>query len=534
MVTRIFSSAIIGLSAKLIEIELVVVNGLPQFSIVGLPSTEVKEAKERVYAAIKSSGFKFPQTKKIVNLAPANIPKSSTCYDLGIAYGLLLANGEAEVSNLDSTLILGELSLDGTVRPISGVLLTVLMAREQGMKRIIVPIENLLEASLVEGIEVCGVESLKNLVEGVFEKQSHSLRPACLTRSSGVPAVAARTAKIEMANESAPEIDFADIQGQACAKRALEIAAAGGHNVAFTGPPGSGKTLLAKAFSGILPPLTFEEALEVTKIYSISNLIDNDAPLNRVRPFRSVHHSASRVSIIGGGSAATPGEISLAHKGVLFFDELPEFPRATLESLRQPLEDKTITITRLSTRFTYPADFIFLASFNPCPCGFHGDSKKDCICSGREVQRYKKKISGPLLDRIDLFVEVPRVSTDHLMNKTAYESSSAIRKRIIRARETQRKRLAIQPHQDLSSNSNYSQATRVTTNSQMSSTQVRTYCLLSGSQKEILKKSIEKYALSARAYYRILKIARTIADLARSDVIQNEHLLEALQFRNKH
>lgn len=504
MVTRIFSSALEGIGASKVEIEVVSVNGLPQFSIVGLAGTEVKEAKERVYAAIKSSGFKFPQTKKIVNLSPADVPKIGTCYDLGIAYGLLIASGEVEASDgsLDSSLIIGELSLDGTVRGVSGVLPAVIMAKEEGLRRVIVPSSNLREANLVEGVEICGVESLKDLVNGNFVR--------------GESTYGIGSENSADTDSTHCEMDFAEIKGQHFAKRALEIAAAGGHNVCFSGPPGAGKTLLGRAFASILPPLSPDEALIVAKIYSVGRLLDPGKPLKFQRPFRTVHHTASAVSIIGGGRNSTPGEITLAHKGVLFFDELPEFPRHVIESLRQPLEDKTITVTRANNRFTYPADFIFMASMNPCPCGYFGDSKKECKCSGPEICRYSKRISGPMIDRIDMFINVPRVETNELIGHSQEESSDMVRRRVSVARKIQEHRFIVHD---------------ITSNSQMGPRQIAAYCPLTESQRKFLKHAIDRHSLSARSFYRVLKLARTIADLSLSDVIRDEHLMEALRFK---
>ena len=504
MVCKVRTSTVIGLNSYTIEVEVDLVNSLPSVSIVGLPDTAVSEARERVRSAIKNSSFSFPQKKVLVNLAPADIKKEGTNFDLPIAIGILIEESVIEESKTAEMAFLGELSLDGSLREINGVLPHVLGLKENGIKTVIVPEGNAKEASLCEGIDVLGAKTLNDVVNHFIET------PLPITKTNIQEYLANGVQETYL-------YDFKDVKGQQKAKKALEIAAAGGHNMLMTGSPGSGKTLMAKCFPSILPPLELSEALELTKIYSIMGLLSNDNPLMKTRPFRPVHHTASANGIIGGGGNPKPGEITLAHRGVLFLDEIVEFPRNVLEVLRQPLEDGKVVISRAKYSIKYPADFMLLAAMNPCPCGFLGDKEKQCICTDYQIKRYRSRLSGPLLDRIDLQIDVPRLTTEELLNSTEQaESSENIRKRVIRAREIQKERYK---------NEN------ILTNSQLTSKLVKKYCETDEASIEILKMAVTKYQLSGRRYDRILKLSRTIADLDESEKIETKHITQALQYR---
>lgn len=507
MVARVVTATTIGLNAYKLDVEVDFVNSLPNVSIVGLPDTAVNEAKERVRSAIKNSGFTFPSLRVIVNLAPADIRKEGTNFDLPIAVAILAQGGFIEENRLNNIAFLGELSLDGTLRGVNGVLPLVSGLNEIGVQSVIVPMVNAKEAALVDGIEVLGAECLADVVNHFSENSDAKL-----------PQIKVDVSKY--LNDSVQNdyiYDFKDVKGQQKAKRAMEIAAAGGHNMLMMGSPGSGKTLMAKCFASILPPLELREALELTKIYSISGLLPSNEPLITQRPYRAVHHSASSVGIIGGGSNPKPGEITLAHRGVLFLDEMVEFPRNVLETLRQPIEDGEVIISRAQTSIKYPADFMLLGAMNPCPCGFLGDSQKQCSCSEFQIQRYRSRLSGPLLDRIDLQIEVPRLSPEELLNmKKDSEPSSEIRKRVVKARQIQAQRY---------------KNTNILTNSELNSNLVKKFCQIDENSKNMLKSAIIKFNLSGRSYDRILKLARTIADLDGVNDIAQSHIAQALQYR---
>lgn len=502
MLSKVWSAAIVGLDAIPVEVEVDIASqGLPAFTIVGLPDKAVEESRERVRSALKNCGADFPAKRITVNLAPADLPKEGPSYDLPIAIGILLASGQLSTPVTDS-LFMGELSLDGRVRSTSGALSLALLARERHLKNFYLPADNAEEASCIAGISLFPVDNLGIIL---------------LHLSGQKPLIAYPYNPIDTSKFSQHfDYDMKDIKGQEKAKRALEIAAAGGHNILFKGPPGSGKTLLARTAPSILPTLTFSEVLEITKIYSISGL--NSEGLVLRRPFRSPHHTTSSVGIIGGGTYPRPGEISLSHRGVLFLDELPEFPRNVLESLRQPLEDGVVSISRASGRLTYPAKFMLIAAQNPCPCGYLGDNSHVCSCSPSQIIRYQKKVSGPLLDRIDIHIEVPKVDTHKLATTDidSAESSETIRTRVQKARDRQTTRFA---------------GTALTTNADMDSRDIKLFCPLSDECLDLLRLAVDKMKLSARSYYRVIKLARTIADLEASDAIQKEHLAEALQYR---
>ena len=504
MVCKVLTSTVIGLDAYKIEVEVDLVNSLPSVSIVGLPDAAVNEARERVRSAIKNSSFSFPQKKVVVNLAPADIKKEGTNFDLPIAVGILIEEGVIQEEKTQGVAFIGELSLDGTLRSIIGVLPHVLGLKNAGVKTVIVPKENAKEASLADGITVLSANNLNEVVNNFIE----------------TPLEVVKTNVDEYLAKGVEEsylYDFKDVKGQQKAKKALEIAAAGGHNIIMVGTPGSGKTLMAKCFASILPPLELSEALELTKIYSVSGLLANNEPLMVKRPFRAVHHTASANGIIGGGTNPKPGEITLAHRGVLFLDEIVEFPRNVLEVLRQPLEDGEVVISRAKHSIKYPADFMLLAAMNPCPCGYLGDKEKHCTCTEYQINRYQAKLSGPLLDRIDIQIDVPRLTTDELLNtNTEAESSVDIRKRVINARKIQKER--------------YKEA-GILTNSQLTADMVKKYCKIDESSKEILKLAVTKYQLSGRRYDRVLKLSRTIADLDNSEIITTKHITQALQYR---
>ena len=503
MVTKAITATTIGINAYKIEVEVDVINSLPNISIVGLPDSAVSEARERVHSAIKNSGFSFPLGRVIVNLAPADIRKEGTNFDLPIAIGILKEQG-VNIPDDETIAFLGELSLDGSLRRINGVLPLVSGLKEHGITSVFVPFENAKEAALVQGIKVYGAKHLGDVV-------AHFSDNPIAETVVDINKYLEDNAKIDYT------YDFKDVKGQQKAKRALEIAAAGGHNLLMSGSPGSGKTMMAKCMASILPPLELSEALELTKIYSISGLLSSDEPLMTKRPYRPVHHTASPNGIIGGGTNPKPGEITLAHRGVLFLDEMVEFPRQVLEVLRQPLEDGEVVISRAKNSIKYPCNFILLGAMNPCPCGFLGDKEKQCTCTEFQIQRYTSKLSGPLLDRIDLIINVPRLTTEELINtKQESEPSSVIRERVVKARKIQAKRYENEG---------------ILTNSELTAEMVKKYCKLDSASEDIMKLAAQKYQLSGRKYNRVLKIARTIADLAGVENITSAHLTQALQYR---
>ncbi len=498
------SCAVIGLDGALVEVEVDISNGLAAFMIVGLPDAAVNEAKERVKAAIKNSGCLFPFKHITVNLAPADLRKEGPAYDLPIAIGILLASGQiTRDEQIDEYLFLGELSLDSSVRHTNGILPMVALAREKHVKAVFVPAVDAIEATLVEGVTVYPVETLGQLVAHLNDER----RIEPYQRDPHI---------LDNAKEAVYLQDMSSVRGQEHVKRALEVAASGGHNVLMSGPPGSGKTLLARTTPSILPRMAIEEALDVTKIYSVSGMLPSDVPLVLQRPFRSPHHTTSHAGLVGGGRIPRPGEISLAHRGVLFLDELPEFGQSVLEVLRQPLEDKLVTISRAQGTITYPANFMLVASMNPCPCGYYGDPVRECTCSPTSIMRYQKRISGPLLDRIDIHVEVPRVDYEKLADKRTVENSATIRKRVQEARDRQLRRFV---------------GSKLTCNAEMGPAEVRDFCAVEPSAEKLLKAAMQQLHLSARAFHRVLKLSRTIADLACSDQIAANHVAEAIQYR---
>ena len=501
MYTKIFSATVIGLDAEPIEVEASSSYGMANFFIVGLPDTEVKEARERVRAAMKRSGLPFPRGRIIVNLAPARVKKHGTHFDVPIALALLANLGELDIQEPNKSMFLGELGLDGSVRPVAGVLVATLGAKNNGFQRIFVPTDNAPEASLVQGMEVYPVKTIKHLLDHLSGTEPIEPEP---------------TNNPNLNNKTKNEYNMSQVRGQEFVKRSLEIAAAGAHNVLMSGTPGSGKTLLAKTIPSILPILTRDEALEVSKIFSIAGLLDQDQSLITTRPFRNPHHSASSVSIVGGGSWPRPGEISLAHRGVLFMDEFPEFPRHVLETLRQPLEDGTITVARAAGTFTFPTKFMLIAAMNPCPCGYATDPDKQCTCTPTRVVKYRKKISGPLLDRIDIWIEVPKVKTNKLLEPGVAEPSETIQQRVQAARNIQLDRFQNQT---------------IFTNNEMPLPLLEQFCKLDQEGNKLIRHAINSKHLSARAYTRVLKISRTIADLEGQEQITPNHLSEALQYR---
>lgn len=506
MLAKIISSAVLGLEAVPIEVEVdISAQGLPSFTIVGLPDKAVEESRERVRSALKNSGADFPAKRITVNLAPADLPKEGPSYDLPIALGILIASGQL-ITNVSDSLFTGELSLDGRLRNTKGILPQAIMARDRKIKNFFLPHQNAKEAAIIKGVTIYPVESLISLFKHLGKQEEIKPQPSIPFDN--------------YVKEEKFAFDMNEIKGQEKAKRALEVAAAGGHNILLKGTPGAGKTMLARTLPSILPALTLDEALEVTKIYSISGLLDDDRAIITQRPFRAPHHTTSHIGIIGGGSVPKPGEISLSHKGVLFLDEFPEFSRYVLETLRQPMEDGFIAISRAQGRFKFPCDFMLVGAQNPCPCGFFGDSTKNCKCNPAQISKYQKRISGPILDRIDIHIELPAVKVEKLteLKDENAESSKTIRKRVKRARDIQTKRF---------------KNTNISSNSQMVNRDIKKFCILDDSSRSILKEALKKLNLSARTYYRTIKIARTIADLENSVSIKQSHIAEALQYRPK-
>jgi len=503
MIVAIKSAALSGLTVYEINIEVDTINSLPQVAIIGLGDTAISEAKERMRLAIKNSGYTFPSGKVVINLAPADLKKEGSSFDLAMTVGILAHEGFIKNEISPKIAFLGELSLDGSLRAVDGVIAIMCELKQMGIEKLILPIDNLEEASFIDEVEALGANNLVEVVE--------YLNGNCELKKLK------KNIQDYINQENTFDVDFSHIKGQFQAKRALEISACGGHNVLMSGSPGAGKTMLSKAFMSILPPLTVKECIELTKIYSIAGLLDRKHPLITKRPFRSPHHSASAVGIIGGGSNPKPGEITLAHRGVLFLDEMVEFPRTTLEVLRQPLEDSVVTISRAQISVQYPANFILIGAMNPCPCGFLGDNKKTCTCSEFQINRYKSRLSGPLLDRIDIQIKVQRLSDEELLNGEMSESSETIRQRVVNARKIQLERYKNEG---------------ILTNSELTSKLIRKYCKIDDKTKQFLKNAINQFNLSARAYDRILKISRTIADIEGAKDIKLEHVAQSLQLRS--
>jgi len=501
MLAKVKAAAVIGLEGHLVDVEVDISSGLPAMTIVGLPDAAVQEARERVRAAIRNSGYTFPMKRIVVNLAPADLKKAGPSYDLPIAFGILLSSEQVS-ADASQSIFLGELSLDGSLRHTNGILPMVALAKDKKIADVIVPEVDAGEASLIDGAKIIPITSLSQLVS-YFQGE--------------IPAPEYKAEEVrDYTSPPSPATDLAYIKGQEHAKRALEVAASGGHNLIMFGPPGSGKTLLARSLPSILPPMTTDEALEVTKVYSVSGLLPPDTPLMKQRPFRSPHYTISNAGLVGGGHWPRPGEISLSHRGVLFLDELPEFGHSLLEILRQPLEDKVVTISRAQGSVTFPSNFMLVGAMNPCPCGYYGDPFRRCTCPPSLVSRYQKRISGPFIDRVDIFVEVPHIDYEKLADDRLGEQSEKVQARVEAARSRQLRRFA---------------GTRLTCNAEMTPAEVREFCQVEDSAQGLLKAAMKQLYLSARAFHRILKLALTIADLENSDIIKAQHVAEAIQYR---